>query len=60
MWIVDASRRGSAVLFEGNNELADAIYNQRYYHYSRKCLHTVLAFVPLHPSCSPELLPGFR
>ena len=58
LWIIDASRNESTVLFEGNNELADTIYNQRYYHYSRKCLHSVFRCVAVHCSCSPESLPG--
>ena len=44
LWIVDASRQNDPIHFVSQNQLADVLYNQRYYHYSRKCLHFVLLY----------------
>ena len=39
--VIDASRRQRMVDFGPNNVLANVLYNDRYYHYARKCLHLV-------------------
>lgn len=41
LWIVDASRQDQSLRFGQDNILANILYNERYYHYSRKCLHLV-------------------
>ena len=41
--VIDASRRQRMVDFGPNNVLANVLYNDRYYHYARKCLHLLLS-----------------
>lgn len=42
VWTVDASRFVHPVPFENQESVASILYNKRYYHYTRKCLHLVL------------------
>lgn len=42
VWTVDAARLVRPAAFGPESEMAEILYNQRYYHYTRKCLHMVI------------------
>ena len=51
VWTVDAARIVKPVRFDSQSAMAEILYNQRYYHYTRKCLHMVKIKKRLKFSC---------
>ena len=51
VWTVDAARIVKPVCFDSQSGIAEILYNQRYYHYTRKCLHMVRLDEMLRSSC---------